>query len=205
MSSRVANSMRGLLHGRLDTERQKYPKILDGELWKAPLDFTPEKMSALQEALESGTSQYEPRWPGGSWKESAALNFFGLRLGMVFKLHGGRRLKKGGDEQEYRLIIVEPPMSRQPGKVQVLFAPVMAQYDRCRGMLSPLALSLKEECGQLGLVLSGDSDPDGETFTARIELRAGSVIDVRKFMMLFEYIGPGNVGDAVSSDMHDGA
>ena len=78
VSSRVVNSIHGLLHGQFDTEREKYPKILNGEVWKAPLDFTPEKMSALQEAFESGTSQYEPRWPGGSWKESAALNFFGL-------------------------------------------------------------------------------------------------------------------------------
>lgn len=123
---------------------------------------------------------------------------------MVFKLHGGRRQTNGGDEQEYQLSIVEPPMIRDLGKVQVLFAPVTAQHDRCRGVLT-LAISLKDECGQLGLVCSGDSDSDGETFTARIELRAGSVIGVRKFMMLFEYIGPGNVGDTASSDMHNGA
>lgn len=43
---------------------------------------------AFLSQLETGTSEFEPTWPGGSWSTKAAEDKYGLRAGMRFRYAG---------------------------------------------------------------------------------------------------------------------
>eukprot|EP00928_Gymnodinium_smaydae_P074423 TRINITY_DN5747_c0_g2_i1.p1 TRINITY_DN5747_c0_g2~~TRINITY_DN5747_c0_g2_i1.p1 ORF type:complete len:380 (+),score=41.19 TRINITY_DN5747_c0_g2_i1:98-1237(+) len=91
--------------------------------------------------LETGTSEFEPTWPAGSWSEAAAENCFGIKAGMKFKYLGvsqpGSTLTHGNILEVQSVSFYVWPNTDGPIAVILKFPSASTHIPRPTGKLAP--------------------------------------------------------------------